>query len=89
MMPASESTAIFTFLASSGSREAQRKTAAKLESETGAAEKRIAAAKAAAIANIRDVALDVARAAMQKLAGGAVDDRGTAAAVDAVLRERS
>jgi F-type H+-transporting ATPase subunit b len=71
------------------SAEAQRKTAAKLESETGAAEKRIAAAKAAAIANIRDVALDVARAAMQKLAGGAVDDRGTAAAVDAVLRERS
>jgi F-type H+-transporting ATPase subunit b len=69
--------------------QAQRKTAAKLESETGAAEKRIAAAKAAAIANIRDVALDVARAAMQKLAGGAVDDRGTAAAVDAVLRERS
>jgi hypothetical protein len=26
---------------------------------------------------------------MQKHAGGAVDDRGTAAAVDAVLRERS
>jgi len=71
------------------SSEKQRQTAAKLETETAAAEKRIAEAKTAAIANIRDVALDVARAAARKLTGGEIDDRRAAAAVDAVLRERS
>jgi F-type H+-transporting ATPase subunit b len=71
------------------SAERQRQTGAKLAAETAAAEKRIAEAKTAAIANIREVALDVARAAARRLTGDEVDDRRSAAAVDAVLRERS
>jgi F-type H+-transporting ATPase subunit b len=71
------------------SAERQRRTGAKLDAETAAAERRIAKAKIAAIGNIRDMALDVARAAAMKLTGGEIDDRRAADAVDAVLRERS
>jgi F-type H+-transporting ATPase subunit b len=71
------------------SAERQRQTGAKLAAETAVAERRIAEAKTAAIANIREMALDVARAAARRLTGDEVDDRRAAAAVDAVLRERS
>jgi F-type H+-transporting ATPase subunit b len=71
------------------SAERQRQTGAKLAAETAVAERRIAEAKTVAIANIREMALDVARAAARRLTGDEVDDRRAAAAVDAVLRERS
>jgi F-type H+-transporting ATPase subunit b len=69
--------------------ERPRQTAEKLAAETAAAERRIAQAKTAALANIRDMAVEVARAAADRLAGGALDATGAAAAVDAVMRERS
>ncbi len=69
--------------------ERQRQMAEKLAAETAAAERRIAQAKTAALANIRDMAVDVARAASTRLAGGTLDGAGAAAAVDAVMRERS
>jgi len=69
--------------------ERLRKLAEKLGAETAAAERRIAQAKTAALGNIREVALDVARAAAAKLSGGEVDQTRAAAAVDAVMRERS
>jgi F-type H+-transporting ATPase subunit b len=69
--------------------ERQRQTAEKLAAETAAAERRIAEAKAAAVANVRDMAVEVARAAAARLVGGTLDGTGAAAAVDAVMRERS
>jgi F-type H+-transporting ATPase subunit b len=69
--------------------ERLRGVAQKLAGETAAAEKRIAEAKAAALRNVRTVAVDVARAATEKLTGMAVDAERTAAAVDAVLKERA
>ncbi len=65
-----------------------RKAAEALNAETAAAERRIAEARAAALGNIRSVSVEVARAAAAKLAGIDVDANSTAAAVDAVLRER-
>ncbi len=69
--------------------ERQRKVAETLAAETGAAERRIAQAKTAALANIREVAVEVARAAAARLVGGEVDAGAATAAVDAALRERS
>lgn len=69
--------------------ERLRQVAEKLAAETGAAERRIAEAKSAALGNIREVAVDVARAAAVKLTGGDIDSGKAAAAVDAALRERS
>lgn len=69
--------------------ERLRKTAEKLSAQTAAAERRIAEAKNEALGNIRDVAVEVARAAAAKLTGGEVDAGRAAAAVDAVMRERS
>jgi F-type H+-transporting ATPase subunit b len=68
--------------------ERLRQVAQKLAAETAAAERRIAEAKAAALGNVRAVAVEVARAATAKLTGIEVDLERTAAAVDAVLRER-
>ena len=68
--------------------ERQRQVAEKLATETAAAERRIAEAKAAALGNVRDVAVDVARAAAAKLIGGEVDGGRVAAAVDTAMRER-
>ena len=70
------------------SAERQHQLAERLAGETAAAERRIDAAKSAALADLRNVAVDVARAAAAKLAGGEVDAAGASAAVDAVLRER-
>ncbi len=50
---------------------------------------RIAAAKSAAMANLRAVAVEVARAAAAKLVGSEIDDARAATAVDAVLKERA
>jgi F-type H+-transporting ATPase subunit b len=68
--------------------ERLRKAAGVLNAETTAAERRIAEARAAALGNIRSVSVEVARAAAAKLAGIDIDAASTAAAVDAVLRER-
>lgn len=69
--------------------ERQRKLAESLAAETAAAERRIAAAKTEALANLRDVAVDVARAAAAKVAGTELDPARARAAVDAVMRERA
>jgi len=69
--------------------ERQRKLAETLHAETAAAERRIAAAKADAMAGLREVAVEVARAASAKIAGAELDPSRARAAVDAVLRERA
>jgi len=69
--------------------EHQRKAGEKLAAETAAAEGRIAEAKAQALANLRTVAIDVARATARKLTGVDIDDARAAAAVDRVMKERA
>lgn len=69
--------------------ERQRKAAEALGAVTTAAEKRIAAAKAEALAGLRAVAIDVARTATRKLVGVDVDEGSAGAAVDRVMRERA
>jgi F-type H+-transporting ATPase subunit b len=69
--------------------ERQRVLAQALAAETTAAERRIAAAKQDALAGLRDVAVDVARAASLKIAGTEIDPARARAVVDAVLRERA
>ena len=70
--------------------EAQhQELAAKLAAEVEAAEDRIDAAKTDALANIRQVASEVARAAIQRLIGVEVDPGKADEAVAAVLKERS
>lgn len=69
--------------------EAQhQELAAKLATEVEAAEGRIEAAKTDALANIRQVASEVARAATQRLIGVEVDPGKADEAVAAVLKER-
>jgi F-type H+-transporting ATPase subunit b len=68
--------------------EQQRKVAEELARETGVAERRIDAAKRAALASLRDVAVDVTRAAALKLTGSELDTARAAAAVDAAMRGR-
>jgi F-type H+-transporting ATPase subunit b len=69
--------------------ERQRQAGAVIAERTTIAEQRIAAAKLAAMANLRAVAVEVARAAAAKLVGAEIDDVRAAAAVDAVLKERA
>jgi F-type H+-transporting ATPase subunit b len=69
--------------------ERQRQAGAIIAERTGIAEKRIAAAKSAALADLRGVAVDVARSAAAKLIGGTVDEARAGAAVDAVLKGRA
>lgn len=59
----------------------------RLAAEVGAAEERIHAARAQALAGIRDVAQTVASAAVEKLTGQAVEPAAIGAAVDAALAE--
>lgn len=66
----------------------QRKVAEELAHETAIAERRIDAAKRQALDGVRQVAIEVTRAAAAKLTGSAIDDGRTAAAVDAAMRER-
>jgi F-type H+-transporting ATPase subunit b len=69
--------------------ERQRQANAVIAERTSAAEQRIAAAKAAAMRDLRDLAVDVARAAAARLIGVAVDDVEAGAAVDTVLKGRA
>lgn len=67
----------------------QRALAATLAAETAAAERRIAAAKAEALGHLREVAIEVARAAAFKIAGTELEPARAREAVDGVLRERA
>jgi F-type H+-transporting ATPase subunit b len=69
--------------------ERQREAAARLASETAAAETRIAAARTAALANVRTIAVEVARAAAGHLTGTVPDEARVGVAVDAVMKERA
>jgi len=71
------------------SAERQRQLIQSLAAETDAAEARIAAARDQALAGLRDVAIEVARAAALKIAGAEIDAARAGAAVDLVLRERA
>jgi|SRR5579864_3393576 len=70
------------------SAERQRKVAEELARQTAAAERQIDAAKRAALDGVRQVAIEVARAAALKLTGSEIGDARAATAVDAALRER-
>ncbi len=67
----------------------QRQAGAVIAERTSVGEKRIAAAKSAALADLRGVAVEVARAAAAKLVGSTVDEARAGAAVDAVLKGRA
>jgi len=66
--------------------EQQRRLAASLAEQVGAAEQRIAATKEAAIGDIRGIAVDVGRSVVEKLVGTPPDEARMAAAVDDALR---
>jgi len=68
--------------------ERQRKVAEELAQETAAAERRIDVARREALGSLREVAIDVTRAAAQKLTGAELDAARAAAAVDQAMRER-
>jgi F-type H+-transporting ATPase subunit b len=70
------------------SAEQQRKVAEELARETAAAERQIEATKRAAMASLRDVAIEVTRAAALKLTGSEIDTSRASAAVDQIMRER-
>jgi F-type H+-transporting ATPase subunit b len=61
---------------------------ARLAEDIKGAEARILAAKEQAVGNVRNVAVDVARVATEKLIGAAVEAGAAEAAVDAALKER-
>lgn len=67
--------------------ERTRELNAKLAEQIKAGETRIAAAKDAALTNVREVALDVAGATVARLVGGAADQAKLEAAVAAALKE--
>jgi F-type H+-transporting ATPase subunit b len=68
------------------SAERQRKIAEELQHETAAAERRIEAAKRETLGSLREVAIEVTRAAAEKLTGSALDAGRAAAAVDRAMR---
>lgn len=59
----------------------------KLAEQIKAGEARIIAAKDQALAQVRDIAADVAKAATHKLTGAAVEDSTLSAAVSAAMQE--
>lgn len=67
--------------------ERQRQMGETLASQIKAGEARIAAAKDQALAHVRDVAVDVAKAAATKLTGAAIDEARISTAVTAALEE--
>ncbi len=69
--------------------ERQRRLAEALTEQTKAAEREIAAAKERAFAEIRNVAIDVARSVTEKLTGSPADEGSLAPAVDRAMAERS
>ncbi|MBL6946340.1 MAG: F0F1 ATP synthase subunit B' [Rhodospirillales bacterium] len=60
----------------------------RLTAEIGSAEGRIADATNAAMADVRNLALEVAATATERLTGDAPDDKAVGKAVDSVLKER-
>ena len=69
--------------------ERQRQLAEALAERTKAAEREIDAAKERAFADIRNVAVDVARSVTEKLTGSAADEAKLAPAVDRAMAERA
>ena len=69
--------------------ERQREANAVIAEKTATAERSIAAAKAAAMGNLRGLAVDVARAAAARLIGGEIDEARAGAAVDTALKGRA
>jgi F-type H+-transporting ATPase subunit b len=69
--------------------ERQRQLAEALGEQTKAAEREIAAAKERAFAEIRNVAVDVARSVSEKLTGSAADEAKLIPAVDRAMAERA
>jgi F-type H+-transporting ATPase subunit b len=69
--------------------ERQRLATVELQLRTNEAEKSILAAKDRALGEVRSIAVEVARAATQRLTGGEVGDSEVAAAVDAALGSRA
>ena len=69
--------------------ERQRQLAATLAEHTKQAEQQIAAAKERALAEIRNVAVDVARSVTEKLTGAVADEAMLAPAVDHAMAERA
>jgi F-type H+-transporting ATPase subunit b len=67
----------------------QREAMQRLATETTAAERRIGEAKAQALAGLRAVAIDIARATTRKLVGVEIDEGAATAAVDQVMKERA
>jgi F-type H+-transporting ATPase subunit b len=65
--------------------ERQRALAATLAEQVDEAERRIAATKQQALAEVRGIAVDVGRSVVEKLTGAAPNDARVAAAVDRVL----
>jgi F-type H+-transporting ATPase subunit b len=78
-----------TELLNAQSAERQRKVAEELARETAAAERRIDAAKRTALSGLRDVAVEVTRAAALRLTGNDIDPARAGAAVDQAMAERS
>jgi F-type H+-transporting ATPase subunit b len=68
--------------------ERTRELGAKLAEQIKAGEARIAAAKVTALANVRDVAVEVAGAVLGRLVGGVVDQGNLDSAVAAALKEQ-
>lgn len=69
--------------------ERQRQLAADLAQQIEAAERRIAASRDQAFADIRGIAADVSRAMVEKLIGDAPDAAKMATAVDGALARRA
>ena len=69
--------------------EQQRQLAQALGEQTKAAEREIAAAKERAFAEIRSVAVDVARSVTEKLTGSAAEESKLIPAVDRAMAERA
>ena len=61
----------------------------RLGAEIGEAEARILSAKNDAMANLRDLAVEVAATAAERLAGESVDPRVVGRVVDRIMKERS
>jgi F0F1-type ATP synthase membrane subunit b/b' len=61
----------------------------RLAADTAIAEKRIADAKNAALADLKSVAAEVARVAVARLTGETIDDRRVGVAIDRAAAERA
>jgi F-type H+-transporting ATPase subunit b len=69
--------------------ERQRAAAAEIQQRTSEAEGRIAAAKTQALGQVRDIAVDVAKAAAARLTGAEVPEGEVRGAVDAAMGDRA